>query len=165
MNKETTVSAVSSKTELNPNQMLDAFKFYEEAAEKTKSHAWTQTAWILTLNTGVIAFSLDLYLQHAKDPAFLIIEFFSAGVGIVLCMFLYYVLGELGRHIRNYWTFSNKIAADLPFLTSFIGKDNARRAKEENYEAEFPQFCKRLQYLAVLFMLAHLGWALFVAFK
>ena len=163
MNKEATVSAVSSKTDLNPNQMLDTFKFYEEAAEKTKAHAWTQTAWILTLNTGLIAFSMNLYLEYANDPSFLIIELISTGVGIVLCVFLFYVLGELGRHIRNYWTFSNKIAADLPFLVSFIGEDNARKAKEVDYKADFPQFCKRLQYLALLFMLAHIAWALFVA--
>ena len=162
MKKDTTVSAESYETNFSANQMLDTFKFYEEASEKTKAHAWTQTAWILTLNTGLIAFSLDLYLEYAENSAFLLIEFVTASVGVVLCVFLFYILGELGKHIRNYWTFSNQLAVDLPFLVSFIGEENARRAKDANYRAEFPQFCKRLQYLAVLFMLAHIGWALFV---
>ena len=84
MTKGTTVSTVSSETSLTQSQKLETFKFYEEASEKTKAHAWTQTAWILTLNAGVIAFSLNLYLEHANDPAFLAIEIMSAGVGIVL---------------------------------------------------------------------------------
>jgi len=162
MSETITGSTTPSEISLTLTEKLETFKFYEEASEKTKAHAWTQTAWILTLNAGVIAFSLNLYLEHANDRAFLVIEFISASVGIVLCVYLCYVLGELGRHIRNYWTTSNKIAADAPPLVSFIGEDNARQAKEADYKARFPPFCRRLQYLAGLFMLAHVGWLLFV---
>lgn len=104
-------------------------------------------------------------MEHAADPAFLVIELISAGVGIGLCVFIIYVLGELGKHIRNYWTYSNKIAANVPMLVSLIGDDTARQAKEACYRAEFPKFCRRLQYLVVLFMLAHIGWVLFIATK
>jgi hypothetical protein len=38
--------------ELSADQALAMFKFYEEAAERTKAHAWAQTTWILTLNAG-----------------------------------------------------------------------------------------------------------------
>jgi hypothetical protein len=162
MNERTTGSRARSGTSLSSSEKLEIFKFYEEAAEKTKAHAWTQTAWILTLNAGVIAFSLNLYLEHADNSAFLIIELVSAGVGIVLCWYLFYVLSELGSHISNYWTFSNKIAAGLPALVPLIGDDIARQAKEVNYRADFPRFCKRLQALAMLFLFAHFGWALFV---
>ena len=155
---------LGSSESLTLSQKLETFKFYEEAAGKTKAHAWTQTAWILTLNAGVIAFSLDLYLEHANDRAFLVIEFISAGVGIMLCVYLLYVLWELGRHIRNYWTSSNKIAVDAPLLVSFISEDDARQAKKAGYKAQFPPFCRRLQYLTVLFLLAHVGWLLFVIF-
>jgi hypothetical protein len=164
MSEGTAVSTASSEASLTPSEKLETFKFYEEASGKTKAHAWTQTAWILTLNAGVIAFSLNLYLEHANDPAFLVIEYVSAGVGIVLCVFLIYVLNELGTHISNYWASSNRIAADLPLLVSYIGKDNARQVKGAKDQPEFPKFCRRLQYLAVLFMLGHIGWALLVTF-
>ena len=80
MNKETIDSGMSSEASLSPAQKLDVFKFYEEASEKNKAHAWTQTAWILTLNVGVIAFSINLYLDYFNNSAFLIIEFISAGI-------------------------------------------------------------------------------------
>jgi hypothetical protein len=162
MNEETKINSESSETSLTPSQKLETFKFYQEASEKTKVHAWTQTAWILTLNAGVIAFSLNLYLDHAKDPAFLVIEFISAGVGIVLCVFLFYALVELGNHIRRFWTYSNRIKADFPPLASLVRKHNALQVNEANNKVKFPMFCRRLQFLAVLFAFAHIGWALFV---
>jgi hypothetical protein len=165
MSEIDTNSQTPSSADLAPKERLELFKFYEEAAEKTKAHAWTQTSWILTLNAGVLGFSLTLYLEKANDPLFIYIELLSAGVGVVLCVFLFYVLNELGRHIRNYWTTSNKLAAPYPPLASFIGESEVLKAREPKYEAEFPAFCRRLQYLAVLFLFAHVGWAGFVIFR
>jgi hypothetical protein len=167
MKKDTNDSASSPRNDLGTSdlgtgRMLETFRFYEEASEKAKAHAWTQTAWILTLNAGVIAFSLNVYLQHSKDTNFRVIEIFSALVGIVLCGYLGYILDELGKHIRTYWTFSNKIAADLPPLVSFIGEVEVLKAKEPGDRAGFPKFCRRLQILAGLFGLAHILWLLFV---
>jgi hypothetical protein len=51
-------SPVQTYMGLSPEQTLAAFRFYEEAAEKSKSHAWSQTTWILALNAGIMAFSL-----------------------------------------------------------------------------------------------------------
>ena len=50
---------------LSLDKALDVFKFYEEAAEKTKGHAWSQTTWILTLNAGILAFSLNLFAAYS----------------------------------------------------------------------------------------------------
>lgn len=150
---------------LTTSEKLETFKFYEAAAEKSKAHAWTQTTWILSLNTGILAFSLNFYAEHSTNPAFLLIELISAGVGVVLSGFLMYVLNELGSHISNYWTSSNKIAAGYAPLVPFVGEDTAAKATEKGYHAEFPQFCRRLQYLAGLFIAAHIGWALIVALK
>jgi len=53
-----------SKDALQARESFDLFKFYEEAVEKTKTHIWSQTGWILSLSTAVPAFSVNLYLQH-----------------------------------------------------------------------------------------------------
>jgi hypothetical protein len=71
---------------LGDDQKFAAFKFYEEAAEKTKAHAWSQTTWILALNAGILAFSLQLYVEHASAFAFIPIEIICALVGIALCV-------------------------------------------------------------------------------
>jgi hypothetical protein len=155
-------TAERADASLTLQQAFEAFKFYEEAAEKTRTHAWSQTTWILTLNAGIIAFSLNFYAQHSTNPAFLPIELVAVGVGLVLCLFLIYLLQQLGGHISHYWTTSNKLAAGYPPLKPFISEKDARQAGKPDYRAPFPAFCRRLQFLAVLFMAAHLGWAVVV---
>ena len=145
-------------------QTFTAFKFYEEAAEKAKAHAWSQTTWLLAINTGLFAFSVNFYAQHRNLPGFLLIEFITAGVGVVLCAFLLYLLDELGGHISHYWTTSNKLAAENPPLVGFISAKDALAVREPGYHAPFPPFCRRLQCLAGLFLAAHLGWAVVVAY-
>jgi hypothetical protein len=144
--------------ELSFGQTLDTFKFYEDAAEKAKSHAWSQTTWILTLNAAIIGFSLTFYAEHGADPAFLLVEFISAAVGVVLCAFLIYLLQELGGHITHYWHTSNQLAAKHTQLVPFIGKDEAEKARKNNYTVAFPPFCRRLQILAALFAASHIMW-------
>ncbi len=155
----------SSPTEVSlaPEHKLEIFKFYQEAAEKTKVHAWSQTTWILTLNAGIMVFSLSFFAEYRTAPAFLFIEVLSAGVGVVLSGFLIYLLYELGKHIRNYWTQSNRIAAGYAPLRRFVGEDNAKAAERPNYCAKYPAFCIRLQMLAALFVVAHVGWAIVLA--
>ena len=145
---------------MSNDQKEIAFRFYEEAAEKTKAHAWSQTTWILALNAGIFAFSLSFYAEHAHAYGFILIEIICALVGIVLCFFLVYLLQELGGHIRHYWTVSNKLAVEHAPLRPFISGDDAAAAESPCYRAPFPPFCRRLQWLAGLFVLSHVGWAL-----
>ncbi|OOP57225.1 MAG: hypothetical protein AYP45_04670 [Candidatus Brocadia carolinensis] len=165
MGQKSTENTPQQNIGLRPDQILTLFKFYEEAAEKTKSHAWSQTTWILTLNTGIFAFSLNFYAEHAAVRAYLLIELFSAGVGVVLCGFLVYLLQELGSHISRYWTSSNQIAANYGPLVRFIDKSDAVAARKSDYCAPFPKFCRRLKFLAILFLIAHVGWSLFMVYQ
>lgn len=90
-----------SSDALGVDKALEMFKFYEEAAERTKGHAWSQTTWILTLNAGILAFSLNLYAEYStRIPffAFLVIEWISCLAGLILCTLLFFVIRELGEH-------------------------------------------------------------------
>lgn len=149
---------------MSPDQTLDLFKFYEEAAEKTKAHAWAQTTWVLTLNAAILGFSVNFLASNSDTRAFFGIELLSSGVGVVLCGFLWYLLNELGGHISRYWASSNRIAAGYSPLIPFIGEKNANAARAPSSRVPFPSFCRRLQYLAILFILAHIGWLVFVAY-
>ncbi len=155
---------IPAASSLSPDQTLNLFKFYEEAAEKAKAHAWSQTTWILTLNAAILGFSVNFYASNSDKPAFFAIELLSSGVGVVLCGFLVYLLNELGGHISHYWASSNRIAAGYVPLIPFIGESNATAARASDYRVGFPAFCRRLQYLAILFLGAHLGWVSFVAY-
>ena len=56
---------------LERRESFDLFKLYEEASEKTKTHVWSQTSWILTLSTAILAFSVNLYVEHRTVLGFL----------------------------------------------------------------------------------------------
>ena len=152
---------------LSLDKALDVFKFYEEAAEKTKGHAWSQTTWILTLNAGILAFSLNLFAAYStKIPsgAFLVIEWISCIAGLTLCGLLFFVIRELGVHIANYWETANKLAARYAPLSELIGEETAAKARIPipTYREKFPKFCTRLMWPVALFMAAHVVWAIVV---
>ena len=150
---------------LSLDKALEAFKFYEEAAEKTKGHAWSQTTWILTLNAGILAFSLNLYAEYSnRIPviAFFVIEWISCIAGLVLCGMLFFVIRELGTHIATYWETANKLAVGYVPLMQLIGEKRAAKARDPNYKEELPRFCKRLRWPVALFMAAHVVWAVVV---
>lgn len=146
------------QTSLSPSNSMELFKFYEGAADKAKERSWSLTTWVLALNAAILAFSFDFFAKNATSSAFIVIEAASAAVGIALCGFAIYMLRETGRHISHYWTSSNKIAAAEPSLEAFIGAEEAQRARNQaNYQAPFPKFCLRLQFLAAAFAIVHLG--------
>jgi hypothetical protein len=145
---------------LDPSQLLSSYEFYEEAARNTKTHAWSQTTWILSLNAGVLAFSVNLYAVDPGLPALVLIELLTAAVGLVLSGFLLYMLQELGKHISNYWMKANKFAASFkPLARLIMTPEEAASALTAEDPPEFPDFCRRLRWLTILFMLAHVGWA------
>ena len=144
------------------DQVPELFKFYEEAAEKAKAQAWAQTSWLLALNAGIIAFSLNLFAIYGTAAHFLLVEAIAAGVGVVLCVFLIYLLAQLGGHISHYWTTSNKLASGYPPLAAFLSAADLA-AVRTGRPAPFPAFCRRLQLLAALFAAAHVGWLGLVA--
>ena len=114
---------IPAASSLSPDQTLNLFKFYEEAAEKAKAHAWSQTTWILTLNAAILGFSVNFYASNSDKPAFFAIELLSSGVGVVLCGFLVYLLNELGGHISHYWLLPT--ASQLDTCLSFHSSERA----------------------------------------
>lgn len=158
-------SAESSGTEerFSPDQLLGFFKFYEEAAERAKGHAWAQSTWVLTLNGAILGFSLNLFVQSTPVRGFMLIAWFAALAGVVLSAYIVFVLIELCRHIRRYWTAANRLAAQSVPLSAYIGHEEATKARRETYEADFPNFILRLMWPPGLFAAAHLSWAIYVS--
>lgn len=151
-----------ASNDLAADKRFELFKFYEDAAERAKSHAWTQSTWILALNGAILGFSLNLYVKDGNVHGFLFIECISTLAGLILCGYVVFVLYELGKHIRNYWTAANKHAVQDTSLTDYIGVKEAAAARHECYRADFPRFIVRLMVPPVLFALAHLTWMIYV---
>lgn len=145
------------------DKAFDGLKFVEESAGDTKSHAWSQTTWILSLNAGLLAFSANLYAGYGDkvkiSPEGLIaVEWLSALAGVVLCWMLVDVLGELGKHISNYWSVGRQLRRKHPVLLNLISK--ADQAEEEF--VGLPPFCARLRKFALVFAATDIAWAIAV---
>jgi len=145
------------------NRRFELFKFYEEASQRAKSDAWTQTTWVLTLSGAILAYSINLYVEHSTVPSFRVIEWACATSGVVLTAYVMYVLHQLAQHIRSYWTAANRLAAPDPFLQNYISPEDAKIALQNSYRADYPPFILRLNIPPLLFAFGHIAWAIYVA--
>ena len=141
---------------------FELFKFYEEASQRTKSDAWTQTTWVLTLSGAILGFSINLYVDHRDVPGFAVITWACAMSGVLLSAYIMYVLHQLAKHIRTYWTAANRLAAPDPFLRSYISPKDAKAALTDTYRADYPAFIRRLNIPPLLFAVGHVAWAMYV---
>jgi hypothetical protein len=142
-------------------QALDYFKFYEAAAEKTKAHAWSQTTWILTLNAGIMAFSTDFYGDHRELPGLRLIEGLAAEF-IALCLFLVYLLQELGGTLDTTGLRQTSSRQGTWRLRP-SSVQRMRRRHQLSYRADFPPSASDCRSWRP-FLLGHAGW-LFVVLK
>lgn len=148
---------------LSAGELLNAFRFYQEAAERTKGQAWNQTTWLLTLNAAILAFSINVYLDHQTAKGFLLLEAFAGVAGMVLCGYTLFVLDELGKHIQNDWTNATRVAVDVPGLLPYMGLASSVGLRDPAYLASFPRFIERLRIPVVFFAVGHLAWFVAVA--
>ena len=116
----------------------------------------------MALNAGILAFSTNPYAEHRTIPGFLVIEWLCFVAAAILCLYLVYVLNQLGEHISGYWTAANKLAATFSELEPFVDPNDVVAARSADYHAPFPTFCSRLTIPVILFMGAQFAWASFV---
>lgn len=141
--------------EKEKSHIWDIMAHYEGMADKSKSRAWSLTTWILTLNSGLFAFGIKFYSENQKDPNFLMIELACCGIGILLCLFLSYVLYEQGRHLRGYWQVTDRILSKHTWLSETTG------IEPEGKPIAFPRFCIWLILLSCLFIVGFLFMGVF----
>lgn len=146
------------------DKRFELFKFYEDASQRTKSNAWTQATWVLTLSGAILAFSINLYIEHCDVAGFKVIEWACALSGVVLSAYVIYVLYQLGKHIRKYWTSSNRLAAPDEFLKDYISDEDAKAAKHKGYKAKYPPFIIRLFIPPAIFAVGHIAWVIYVGY-
>jgi hypothetical protein len=149
-------------TEHLSDRRFELFKFYENASQRTKSDAWTQTTWVLTISGAVLGFSMKLYVEHRDVPGFFVIAWLCAIAGVVLSAYVTYVLHQLAIYLRTYLTAANRLAAPDPFLKEYISAKDADAALHPKYEADYPQFIVRLLIPPLFFAVGHIAWVAYV---
>jgi hypothetical protein len=91
--EKNTKNSKESRGKMDTPEYFEMMKYYDEAAAKAKGRIWTITSWILALNAGIIAYSLEFYVDH-KALNFLSFELIFCAVGIVLCSFTLSLIGD-----------------------------------------------------------------------
>ena len=98
------MSQTVSREAISNLSVSDAFEyvtFYENIANIVKGRTWTMTAWILSINAALIAFSFQLYVEHLETAGFLIIQLVVCLIGLALCLFLMLLINDQGRPSRT----------------------------------------------------------------
>jgi hypothetical protein len=151
---------------LDAQTAFKLIEFYENAASVVKGRTWSITTGILTINAALLAFSFQLYTKNSGIHGFLWIQAAICCVGVALCLFLYFLIRDQGKHLIHYWTNENKIGAWNSRVQDFIlDEEELAKVREPGYQAPFPRFCVRLVFLSSMFATGFLGtfllmWAL-----
>ena len=161
MNDTTTTEAAVSK--LDAQSAFKLIEFYENAASVVKGRTWTITTWILTINAALLAFCFQLYTDHSDIHGFIWVQAGICMVGIALCFFLRLLIQDQGNHLRYYWTKENKVGAWNGKIQGLVLWDqSAECIKKPDYEADFPNFCRRLRLLTDMFIAGFVATFLFM---
>jgi len=162
-----------SFSEAEQRVALDLFKFYDRTAGVTKGRTWTMAAWVLSVNSALIAFAFSPDTTQVSSTA---VQLAACFAGALLSAFLVMVLLGQGGHLQLYWAFQDQAAARHPILAPFSGPtpDTSRisqilrvfpsqRKRQAETERPFPNFCGNLMVLAFLYLFAFLASAAYVA--
>jgi hypothetical protein len=159
MNADPQTESANESADLS--RRFEMFKFYEGAAQRTKADAWTQTTWVLALSGAILGFSMKAQLEYSQATVLPAIVIGCAAAGLVMTLYATHVLLELAKHIRNYWTSANVLAASHTLLRSCIPAAEVARVEQQGpcYKAGQPKFIYRLLIPVLLFAIGHVAWA------
>ena len=135
------------------------YQLHEESAQKYKSDAWSQTAWILTLSGAVLGFSIDKHVSQRGGAEAVIITLACAVAGLLLAGYAWWVLNDLAAHVQNHWTKANNLVASNQNLMPYIPL--AGKAPVVTGTVGKPKAIARLLWIVMAFSQGHVVWAVY----
>lgn len=138
------------KQKVDEENFLELWQYFQDRADKLKERQWTVGTWILTLLSGLIAFSLD--------ENTLIFSFSQTGiivskplpalvlgiVGILICLYGWVVVFNYGTHIQRNWDRADRVKDKI------IGFEFFWTGKASDRKPESPSLPKESIYLMVI---------------
>lgn len=104
--KKATQTDLATKN-IQESDLLDLWKYFQDRADMLKERQWTVGTWILTLLSGIFAFSLSQETLTITQAGFLaskpVPAIMLGIVGLLICGYGYLVILDYGKHIQRNW--------------------------------------------------------------
>jgi hypothetical protein len=138
--------------------LIDLWKYFQNRADMLKERQWTIGTWILTLLSGVAAFSLSqetLSITRTGIAANKPLPAFVLGlVGILICGYGWIVIHNYGHHIQRNWDRANRVKQDIHDLDSYWG---GKKSDEKPCRQALPSESRNLIVIIVGFFILFVG--------
>ena len=124
---------------IQDHELLELWKYFQDRADMLKERQWTVGTWILTLLSGVAAFSLSqetLSITRTGMAANKPLPAFVLGlVGILICGYGWVVIRNYGSHIQRNWDRAERVKDQIHDLDSYWG---GKRSDDKPHRRALP---------------------------
>jgi hypothetical protein len=120
--------SMAEDKDLEKDDLLDLWKYFQNRADMLKERQWTIGTWIVTLLSGVAAFSLNQKTLSITRTGVAIgkpLPALAIGVvGMLICGYGWVVTNDYGKHIRRNWDRAERVKEQIIGLDAFWKGDN-----------------------------------------
>lgn len=105
---------------LSNQELIRLWQTFQDRADLLKERQWTIGTWILTLLSGVAAFSLSQELLSITPDGVMVAKPLPAVVlglvGLLICAYGWGVIRNYGAHIQRNWDRADRVMRQVPEL-------------------------------------------------
>lgn len=105
---------------LSNQELVKLWQTFQDRADLLKERQWILGTWILTLLSGVAAFSLSQELLSITPDGVIVAKPLPAVVlgliGLLLCAYGWGVIRDYGAHIQRNWERADRVICRVPEL-------------------------------------------------
>lgn len=147
-----------SDHKIKGEDLIELWKYFQDRADMLKERQWTIGTWILTLLSGVAAFSLSQQTltitrtgiaANKPLPAFVL-----SLVGILICGYGVIVIRNYGHHIQRNWHRADRVKQDIHDLDSYWG---GKKSDDQPCRQALPSESRNLIVIIVGFLILFVG--------
>jgi hypothetical protein len=128
---------------IEQGELIDLWKYFQNRADMLKERQWTIGTWVVTLMSGVAAFSLNQGTLSIMPSGIAVgkpLPALAIGVvGILICGYGWVVIRSYGEHIQRNWHRADRVKEQITNLGYFLEDENqgsADRVKQQTSDLD-----------------------------
>jgi hypothetical protein len=157
---------MAEEGDFKKDELLDLWKYFQNRADMLRDKQWTMGTWIVTLLSGVAAFSLSqqtLSLTPMGIAVKMPLPAIAIGVvGILICLYGCVVIYNYGTHIQRNWERADRAKERITGLDA-IWKGNIPHSQQSRRGLPRESIYLLVIVLGFLILFAGIGFISLVA--